>query len=313
VGRREKARLTVETGVRTLRGSLLILVSAVCFGSLALCARLAYADGVDTATLLAVRFVLAALVLGAPLAARRIALPRGRTLYGYLLMGVVYTSMAWTYFTALHFASSSTVALVLYTYPVIVAAASAALRIDRFGLPEWLSVAASTVGLALLVGTALQGSAAGVGLAFASAVLYAGYIVTGSKLGDTGTNPLAGSWVILAAAGALNAALAVGAGPHLPHSAAGWAAVGAMTLIGGVFAIVTFIAGLREVGPTLASVLSTLEPVVTVALGISFLGEALHGSSLAGALLILGAAVGLTLARAQRSRPKRAARRARPA
>ncbi|MEA2666858.1 MAG: hypothetical protein QOI11_3802, partial [Candidatus Eremiobacteraeota bacterium] len=79
----------------------------------------------------------------------------------------------------------------------------------------------------------------------------------------------------------------------------------AIALAGGVLAIVTFIAGLRIVGPTLASVLSTLEPVVTIALGIAFLGEALHGSALAGALLILGAAIGLTLARAQRSRGER--------
>ncbi len=299
--------------MRTLRGSLLILVSAVCFGSMALCARLAYADGVDTTTLLAVRFVLAALVLALPLAARRIALPRGAVLAGYLLMALVYTGMAWSYFDALHFASSSTVALVLYTYPVFVAAGSAALRIDRFGLAEWLSVAASTLGLALLLGTALQGSALGVGLAFASAVLYAGYIIIGGKLGETNANPLAGSWVILAGAGALNGAIAVFTGLRLPHGAVGWTALAAIALAGGVLAIVTFIAGLRIVGPTLASVLSTLEPVVTVGLGVSFLGEALRGPAPAGALLILGAAVGLTLARARRARPARAARRARPA
>lgn len=292
--------------MKTLRGSLLILVSAVCFGSMALCARLAYADGVDTTTLLAVRFALAALVLALPLAAGRIALPRGRALYGYALMGLVYTGMAWSYFNALHFASSSTVALVLYTFPVFVAVASAGLRIDRFGLPEWLAVGASTLGTALLVGTALGGSATGVAFAFASAVLYAGYIIIGSKLSATSTNPLAGSWVVLAVAGALNGALTAGTGWHLPHGAVGWTALAAIVLAGGVLAIVTFIAGLRLVGPTLASVLSTLEPVVTIALGVSFLGEALHGSSLAGALLILGAAIGLTLARARRSRAERA-------
>lgn len=295
------------TGLTTLRGSLLILVSAVCFGSMALCARLAYADGVDTTTLLALRFGLAALALALPLAARRIALPRGRALSGYLLMGLVYTGMAWGYFSALHYASSGTVALVLYTYPVFVAAGSAALRIDRFGPAEWLALAASTLGLALLLGTALQGSALGVGLALASALLYAGYIIIGSKLGDAGVHPLAGSWVILAAAGALDGAVAAFSGLHLPHGAVGWLALAAIALGGGVLAIVTFIAGLRAVGPTLASVLSTLEPVVTIALGIAFLGEALHGSALAGALLILGAAVGLTLARARRSRSERAA------
>jgi drug/metabolite transporter (DMT)-like permease len=46
-------------------------------------------------------------------------------------------------------------------------------------------------------------------------------------------------------------------------------------------------AGLRRVGPTAASILSTLEPVVTVALAFAAFGETLGPAQLAGAALVL--------------------------
>jgi len=51
----------------------------------------------------------------------------------------------------------------------------------------------------------------------------------------------------------------------------------------------------------MASVLSTLEPVVTVGLGIGFLGESISLPNLLGSVLVLGAAAGLALARGQRA------------
>ena len=51
---------------------------------------------------------------------------------------------------------------------------------------------------------------------------------------------------------------------------------------------------MRRIGPTQASLLSTLEPVVTVALAALFLGENLPPVALAGGALILAAVVLLT-------------------
>ena len=117
-------------------GALFVLISAIGFGSMALFANMAYADGVDTFSLLTLRFVIAASLLGALAVVRGARFPRGRALRSYAGMGVVYTAMAWGYFGALHHAPSATVALVLYVYPILVALAAFALRLDRFGWPE---------------------------------------------------------------------------------------------------------------------------------------------------------------------------------
>jgi drug/metabolite transporter (DMT)-like permease len=70
-------------------------------------------------------------------------------------------------------------------------------------------------------------------------------------------------------------------------SPAGFAWLGGLALVSTVGAIALFFAGLRRVGPTAASILSTLEPVVTVALAFVVFGESLGPVQLAGGALVL--------------------------
>jgi len=81
----------------------------------------------------------------------------------------------------------------------------------------------------------------------------------------------------------------------LPASAPGWAAVAAIALASTVVAILAFFAGLKRVGPAVASIVSTLEPVVTVALAWIVLGETLSPIQLLGGTRVLAAKI--TLAR----------------
>lgn len=280
-------------------GTLLVLFSAAGFGSMALFAKIAYADGVDTASLLALRFVIAAALLGGLAFVRGACFPRGRVLANCMLMGVAYATMAWAYFSALHYASSATVAMVLYVYPILVAVAAATLGIDRFGLPESLSLAFSTAGLSLVLGGTMQGSSSGLLLALVAALSYSGYILIGSR-SIVAVDAVACSTVVLATAAVCCLVLTASKGPQWPQSAIAWAAVVGVAVFGTAVAIAAFVVGLRRVGPTQAAVLSTLEPVVTVTLGIGFLGEQPTVSAVVGGGFILLAAIGLTLARNRR-------------
>ena len=62
-----------------------------------------------------------------------------------------------------------------------------------------------------------------------------------------------------------------------------------------------FFAGLRLVGPTAASILSTLEPVVAVALAFAVFGESLGPAQLAGGALVL---LAVLVVRAPRRAPR---------
>ena len=71
----------------------------------------------------------------------------------------------------------------------------------------------------------------------------------------------------------------------------GWLAC--IAVVSTVAAISLFFAGLRRVGPTTASILSTVEPLVTVLLAFLVFGETLTGVQLLGGALVLGAVLAL--------------------
>jgi len=48
-----------------------------------------------------------------------------------------------------------------------------------------------------------------------------------------------------------------------------------------------FFAGIKIVGPGAAAVLSTIEPVVSIVVGVTALGESLDAVRVAGALMVL--------------------------
>jgi drug/metabolite transporter (DMT)-like permease len=76
-----------------------------------------------------------------------------------------------------------------------------------------------------------------------------------------------------------------------PASALGWVAVLAIALFSTVLAFVTFFAGLKRIGPTTASTLSTFEPIVAVALAAFVLGETITPVQALGGVLILFAVI----------------------
>jgi drug/metabolite transporter (DMT)-like permease len=107
------------------------------------------------------------------------------------------------------------------------------------------------------------------------------------------------STIIFASAGLVYTVLAGIHGPHLPREAGGWWVMAAIILVATVIPVVTFLAGMRRIGPTNASMLSTIEPIVTVGLAAVLFGEALPPVTLAGGGLILMAV--LLLARGELS------------
>lgn len=270
-----------------LTGILLTLLSAAAFGSMAIFAKLAYADGTDPVTLLFLRFLCASLLLGPWLWWRRVPLPRGRALAGLILMGGgCYALEALAFFQALTHASAGLVALLLYLYPAIVLLLSALLFKERITPLKLGALLLSLAGLAITVGDDLAGQPLGILLGLGAALIYSVYILIGSRV-TVGTHPLAAAWVVISAAAVSNAGIVAAAGWHPPHSAAGWGAIGAITVICTVVAIASFLVGIERIGPSAASMVSTVEPVVTLLLAWAVLGETPAASQWLGGALIL--------------------------
>jgi drug/metabolite transporter (DMT)-like permease len=276
-------------------GSLLCLLSAVAFGAMAIFGKYAYEAGVDVGALLLIRFALAAAILvvvAAAIGALR-NLSRKAVISGLLMGAIGYATQAGLYFLALERMDASLLSLLLYTYPALVTAAAIVLRREQATKRKAAALAIATAGTALVLAGAGTGALDPLGtlMGVGAALAYTAYILTGDRV-VTGVPPLALAALVTTGATATFAvtALATG-GPDLGFAAEGWGWLGAIALVSTVFAIITFFAGLARVGPSTASILSTLEPVVTVSLAALAFNEELAGVQLAGGVLVLGTVV----------------------
>ena len=274
-------------------GVLLIIVSAASFGTLAIFGRYAYADGLDIFTLLFLRFTLASILIAGLLILRHEELPRGKELYQLVGMGAIgYVGQSFSYLAAIQFASVGLVALLLYLYPVFVAVLATIFFKEKFTRVKIIALVLATLGAAMTANPQ-GGEWAGILLALSAAAIYSVYIIVGTGVMQK-VSAVCSSTVIFASAGVVYGALMAINRPHWPGSSNGWLAAAAIALIATVIPVVTFLAGLKLVGPTEASMLSTLEPVVTVLLAAGLLGERLTPIIYLGGGFILAAVILLT-------------------
>jgi drug/metabolite transporter (DMT)-like permease len=278
-----------------LIGAAMCAGSAASFGAMAIFGKLAYDAGVGVLTLLFVRFVIAAAVLGALNARRWRPFPRRRVLLVALALGSVgYAAQSGLFFTSLTRIDAGLTALVLYVYPALVTLAAVALGRDRLDRARVASLLIAFAGLVLVlfVGEPAHLDALGVALALGAAVAYTGYILVSDRVLGASVEPLLlAAFVCAGAAASFGVAAGVSGEVDLSFDAIGWLWIGLIGGVSTVTAIGLFFAGIKRVGPSRASIISTIEPLVTVGLAALVFGEGLSPVQLAGGALVLGSVV----------------------
>jgi len=274
-----------------LIGVFLIIISGISFGTGAIFARLAYESGTTPITLLFLRFGIASICMLFIMLVRGIPLPRERILLILMLMGAVgYVGQSFCYFTALTLVSAGLVALLLYLHPAVVTVLAVIILKEPISKWKIIALMFALVGTALTIGPAGGGKPLGIILSLGAAFIYSFYILVGSKITKQGT-AIQSSTVIITSAAIVYSGIIAIKGPAFPTTLLGWASVSAVALISTVLAIVTFLAGLERVGPTNASILSTIEPVTTVILAMLVLDEVITPLRIAGGMMILFAVI----------------------
>jgi drug/metabolite transporter (DMT)-like permease len=86
---------------------------------------------------------------------------------------------------------------------------------------------------------------------------------------------------------------------EFPHDSIAWRFVAGLVLFGTITPLLASYAGLKRVGPSMVSVLTTLEPVLAIAAGVIFLGEGLTVNRVVGASFVIGALIALSVLEAR--------------
>ena len=277
------------------------LASGAAFGAMAIFGKLAYDEGATVGTLLAARFLLAAVlfwaIVVATRAARKLRAIGGRDAWTALALGAVgYATQAGCYFAALDRIDASLLSLLLYTFPAIVAVAAVVLGRERLDGRRLTALVLASGGIALVVAGAGAGALDPVGaaLALGAAFVYSTYILASEGIATRVHWSLLSALVCTGAAVTLTAAsIALGEFRPADLSLAGWGWLGCIAAVSTVAAVGLFFVGLRRVGPTTASILFTVEPVATVVLAYLVFGETLGPVQILGGLLVVAAVLAL--------------------
>jgi len=276
-------------------GVIACLASAAAFGAMGVFGKLAYDEGATVGTLLATRFVLAAalfwlfLVWSGRVGSLRSLTARDAGLA--LALGAIgYGAQAGGYFAALERLDASLLSLLVYTFPVMVTVTAIALGREPASRRTAGALVLASAGLVLVLVGAAAGAldALGTALGLGAAVVYSAYILISQGVAER-MGPLALGTLVCTGAAATLTLTGLAGGDLDPGgvSATGFLWLAGLALVSTVGAIALFFAGLRRVGPAAASILSTLEPVVTVALAFAIFGESLGPAQLAGGALVL--------------------------
>lgn len=279
----------------TGRARLAMIVSASVFGTLGLFVR---RIEVTSAELALYRAVLAAMFILLFFLIRR-ERPRLREIRGalwLLLLSGAAMGFDWMLlFESYKYTSISLATLSYYIAPVIVTALCPLLFHEKMTRTQLVCFLMSTVGVALIIGSGgLQGGGSdlrGIVCAVGAAVFYAAVILLNKYI--RGVTGLERTFVqLLAAVVVLAPYVGLTSGFH-PEvlSATGWVN---LLIVGFVHTGLTYclyFAAIRTLPGQESSLLSYLDPIVSVLISVLLLGEPLAPIQIAGMVLFLGFAV----------------------
>jgi drug/metabolite transporter (DMT)-like permease len=273
------------------KGILLTLISTIGFSTYPILGKFVFTGGANFATTLFFRFCLAAFIFWL-IAFFYEGIPKlqSKVWITLILMGaIVYASMSGLYLASVNYIPASLAALILYTYPIIVAILSVATKQEALSKSKIIGLLISSAGLVLILGFNFKGiNPLGVLLAFGAAVTYSVYIIIGNSVLKH-VEIILSSAVIATSSAVTYGLIGVQTGFTWDLSYSTWLGLLGMSAFCSILAMLTFFKGLRAIGPTSASVISSLEPLMTFAFAAILFKERLTLlQGFGGILVILG-------------------------
>lgn len=268
------------------RGVAFALLSALGFSTLGIFAKLIFAEGFSVPAALAWRFTIAGLVLWFVVIVTKKPMPRP-ILPVLLLAFLGFAPQAGLYFMTVSILDPGIASLLLYVYPSFVVLISLVLFRKR---PGWIRSAAlllSLCGCLVIFWKAGSYPPIGVGLGLTVALSYAAYLVIGERV-YANVDPLVSTAMVMGAAAIVYWIIAAATGgARLPVTLPAVGAFLGMALFASVLPITMLFASLRLIGASDTSLVSTMEPVLTVIWSALLLGERFGQAQVLGGILII--------------------------
>lgn len=273
------------------RATLLIVVSALSFGSISVLTILTTTAGVPLLTAMAWRYVVGAVLLGGIAQVKQVrSLSRRRIVQLVLIGGVGQALITYLSLHALEYIPVGPLAFLFYTYPAWVAVLAAIRKTERLTAIRVFALILALAGVTIMIGAPTERlNPIGVILALGSALLYSAYLPALEHVQD-GIPALLSTFLLIVGAAVSFSIAALFAGElFVPKGPAVWSNIVLLALVSTVIAFSTLIKGLSVLGPVRTAIIATVEPFFTALLGALVLGNQFGAATLLGGVLIAAA------------------------
>ncbi len=273
------------------RATLLIILSALSFGSISVLTVLVKAGGVPLLTAMAWRYFLGAILLGAVAQLSRIRwVPRRRVIQLVVIGGCGQALITYLSLLALEYIPVGPLAFLFYTYPAWVALVGALRKTESLTPIRVIALTLALVGVAIMVGAPTgRLNPIGVMLALVSALLYSVYLPALEHV-QAGIPSVIATFLLISGAAAVFLVAALLTGElFVPAGGDAWSEIFLLALVSTAIAFLTLIKGLAVLGPVRTAIVATVEPFFTATLGVLVLGNRLSVATFLGGALIAGA------------------------
>lgn len=281
------------------KGIIYTMISAITFGVMPILARFAYDAGVNAFTLVFFRSFFAIFMLLIYLIIKKVDLKINKNqIKTLIILGILgFTLTTLTLFMSYNYISVGLATTLHFTYPVVVTVISIILFKEKVYSSKIFALIISVVGIYLLIeNDSCNLSMKGVFLALISGVFYSYYLlgVAHSKIKTLNCFVLTFylsivSSIFLFITGTFSGQLSFN------FSANAWWLSIIISFLTSIVAVIALQIGIKTIGASTASILSTFEPIVGILLGVLILNEGITIKSIIGCTFVIFSVIILTL------------------
>lgn len=281
--------------MRNFKGIIYAIVSSATFGLIPLFSIPLMQAGMASPTILFYRMLIAALMMGAvTLVTRRNLRISSRDAAVLILLAVMYAATSLGLLRSYEYIPSGVATTVNFLYPLVVTIVMTLFFRERSSVWIVVAVFISLVGVALLAWGDTGPSDPSRGLAFAGAtvVTYAVYIIGVMKSRAARLDSLVVAFYVLTFSAAMFLAYALAtSGVGVVHNWSNWRNLLLLALLPTVLSNFTLVRAIQRIGPTMTSILGSMEPLTAVLVGVVHFGEEFDLDAAAGLILVITAVI----------------------
>lgn len=282
-----------------VKASLLIALSGVLYGFLGYLGTSVLRENISIATMLFWRFFIAGswilfFVLRKYMQQGAIHTISKQTAFLMFLLGAIgYAGSSVFYFIASEYTGTGLAMVMFFSYPIIVALMSWAMTRQRIGAHTIAMLFVMVVGFFLLEDSSTQQiDVLGIIFGVIASLCYAIYVVGSKRVTSIQMDSNVLTTIVCFGCAAVFLLLSIASNSFVvPASLKGWGYLVALGVLATAVPIQLMLEGLKYVSSMRASIISVIEPLITVFVGVLLLDESISQLQLIGAIIILSSAL----------------------